>query len=309
MSKIMFRLSLLATALAGALHATAAQAQPIRAYLSLTGADANPCTFAMPCKSAQHAHDVVAAGGEIRMLDPGSYGLVTINKAISILGDGHGGIAAQSGATAITINAGPTDTITLRGVIVQGFGTGSTGIVFNTGGTLDLQDCLIRNFTGDGIDFFPTASSKYVISDTIVADNGGRGIYVAPKVAGAANGTITGVRASNNANNGIFVDGQFSNGAASVLEIVSSVAVGNQISGVAAQSSFMSIVARDTAAINNGFSGFTTIGSAVMRLAGTVVTGNGQGVTSVGSIDTYGDNQIIGNGTDIAATLTPVTAD
>jgi len=43
------------------------QAQPIRTFIALTGSDANPCTFASPCKSAQHAHDVVATGGEIRM--------------------------------------------------------------------------------------------------------------------------------------------------------------------------------------------------------------------------------------------------
>ena len=299
-------LTLLAIALVCVLSATSGQAQPIRTYISLTGADANPCTFAMPCKSAQHAHDVTAAGGEIRMLDQGSYGLVTINKAISILGDGHGGIAAQNGATAITINAGPTDTITLRGVIVQGFGTGSTGILFNTGGTLDLQDCLIRNFANDGIDFFPTASSKYFISNTVVADNGNYGIYVAPKVAGAANGTITGARVTNNGNTGIFVDGQFSNGAASALTILSSVSSGN-FNGVTAQSPFMSVFVRDTVTSSNLSEGVVATLNGVIRLSGAVVTGSPQGIAATGGLSTYGNNQVIGNTIDVNTVLTTLT--
>ena len=83
MRKIALLFALLATALACLLPASPAQAQ-IRAFVAQTGNDANPCTFASPCKSAQHAHDVVAAGGEIRMLDPGGYGLLTITKSITI---------------------------------------------------------------------------------------------------------------------------------------------------------------------------------------------------------------------------------
>ena len=178
MTKIAFPLGLLAVICACLLQAVPAQAQPIRVFVALTGADANPCTFASPCKSVQHAHDVVAAGGEVRMLDPGSYGLLTITKAISILGDGHGGIAASGGATAITINAGANAKVNLRGLVIEGFGSGQFGIVFNSGASLNIQDSIIRNFTVEGILFFPSAASQLNVSRTVVSDLGGGGTAI-----------------------------------------------------------------------------------------------------------------------------------
>ena len=61
--------------------ATAAHAQPVRVFVAAQGSDSNPCSFAAPCRTFQHAHDVVAAGGEINVLDPAGYGAVTISKA------------------------------------------------------------------------------------------------------------------------------------------------------------------------------------------------------------------------------------
>jgi hypothetical protein len=177
MIRTAFRLALLAIALAVSLQAIPAQAQPIRTFVALTGSDSNPCTFALPCKSAQHAHDVVATGGEVRMLDPGSYGLLTITKSISILGDGHGGIAAQNGATAITINAQASDQINLRGLVLEGFDTGNTGILFISGAALNIQDTIIRNFTSLGVDFHPVGPATATL-DHVVMEKGANGLLV-----------------------------------------------------------------------------------------------------------------------------------
>lgn len=44
-----------------------------------------------------------------------------------------------------------------------------------------------------------------------------------------------------------------------------------------------------------------------VRLAGSVVKGNATGVNiTIGTVFSYGDNEINGNGTDIKGTLTPV---
>src|SRR6516165_7290011 len=94
-------LTLFAAILIGSLHVNPAQAQ--RVFVSATGLDTNPCTFASPCRSFQHAHDVAAANGEIDVLDPAGYGPVTITKAISIQGHGFSGITVASGGTGITI--------------------------------------------------------------------------------------------------------------------------------------------------------------------------------------------------------------
>src|SRR5262249_54806907 len=112
-----------ASLLALSLVPGAAQAQPARVFVSATGSDANPCTFVSPCRTLQHAHNVVAANGEIDALDPAGYGAVTLTKSISIQGHGFAGISAASG-NAIAITANATDTVALRGLLIDGVGGG-----------------------------------------------------------------------------------------------------------------------------------------------------------------------------------------
>src|SRR5262245_17788661 len=128
-------------------------AQAQRVFVAAQGSDSNPCTFALPCRTFQHAHAVVAANGEIDVLDPAGYGKLTISKAISVQGHGFSGISSPSG-DAITIGAGANDKINLRGLLLDGGGSGANGITFNSGGILIIQDSLIRNFAGGyGVNF------------------------------------------------------------------------------------------------------------------------------------------------------------
>src|SRR5262249_36847586 len=119
----MLRITLSAFAaalLALGLIPASAQAQgATREFVSAPGSDGNPCSFAAPCRTFQHAHDTVAAGGEIDVLDPAGYGAVTITKSISIQGHGFSGISASSGGTAITINAGTTGIVNLTGLLIE----------------------------------------------------------------------------------------------------------------------------------------------------------------------------------------------
>src|SRR5437016_3814619 len=101
---------------------TPAQAQS-RVFVAAQGSDSNLCTFAAPCRTFQRAHDVVAANGEIDVLDPAGYGALTITKAISIQGHGFAGIAAPSG-NAITVNAAGAAVVNLRGLLIDGVGSG-----------------------------------------------------------------------------------------------------------------------------------------------------------------------------------------
>src|SRR5262252_7844398 len=155
--------------------APAQAAAPTRVFVAAQGSDSNPCTFALPCRTFQKAHDTVAAGGEIDVLDPAGYGALTIIKAISIQGHGFSGITATSGAVAITINAGISDKINLSGLLIEGAGTGLEGIQFNSGRALNVQDSIIRNFVSAGIDYFPqvnnlTSVSHLNVSRTLVSD-------------------------------------------------------------------------------------------------------------------------------------------
>jgi len=79
------------------------QAQLARTFVSSSGSDLNNCDRLTPCRTFQHAHDQTLAQGEIPVLDPGGYGSVTINRAISMINDGVGeaGVLVSGGATLI----------------------------------------------------------------------------------------------------------------------------------------------------------------------------------------------------------------
>src|ERR1700756_2338676 len=91
-----------------------------RTWVSGVGDDANPCSRTAPCKTFAGAISKTDPGGEISVLDPGGYGAVTITKSISIItegGSGEAGILA-SGTNGITVNAGASDVVILRGLVI-----------------------------------------------------------------------------------------------------------------------------------------------------------------------------------------------
>ena len=121
-------------ALAGSLSAAPAQAQNARSFVSGHGSDAAACTLAAPCRTLAAAFAATNAGGEIDVLDPAGYGALTINKAISIVNDGVGTagvLQTVAGQNAIQINAGSSDSVTLRGLTIDGLGTLTNTIVLD----------------------------------------------------------------------------------------------------------------------------------------------------------------------------------
>jgi hypothetical protein len=167
--RLMVLLLALAAIFTSAFNATTASAQSTRVFVAAQGSDGNPCTFAAPCRTFQHAHNVVAAGGEIDVLDPAGYGAVTISKSISIQGHDFSGISTPIGGTAITINAGANDVVNLRGLIVEGAGIGNTGIQYNSGGRLNIQNCVVRNLVQHGMVFVPNGPSHIYFQPRRVA--------------------------------------------------------------------------------------------------------------------------------------------
>jgi len=146
-------LLLLASLLTLGVSIAPAHTQQARSFVSGLGSDTNApnCVRTAPCRTFQVAHDNTLANGEITVLDAGSYGGLIINRNISIINDGVGeaGALVSGGATGITIMAGANDAVTLRGLTIKGIGFGGgKGIVFNTGPSLTLENCVIRNMTG-----------------------------------------------------------------------------------------------------------------------------------------------------------------
>jgi len=289
------------------LPATLGQAQPARVFVAAQGSDGNPCTFAMPCRSFQHAHDTVAAGGEIDVLDPAGYGIVTITKSISIQGHGFAGVAAPSGTTAVTISAGAGDKVNLRGLLLDGVGSGSTGIGFNTGASLNVQDCLIRN-SGTGINFRPVMGGSLFVADTLVADNIS-GIEFSTPGSAPVSGALDHVRIENHSSNGLTVRGTLGTGPIAVT--VSDSVIANQGTGVGVSAGLgTAVVMVRSSTIANSATGIgVNHAGATARVARSTITGNNLGWTAVdgATLSSYGDNNVDGNTTDGTPTNTITT--
>src|SRR5579885_2827478 len=110
------------------LASSSAHAQATRTWVSGVGDDANPCSRTAPCKTFAGAISKTAAGGEIDALDPGGFGTVTITKAITIDGTPFQAGVLAAGVNGIVVTAGTSDIVVLRGLSIQGQGTGLDGI-------------------------------------------------------------------------------------------------------------------------------------------------------------------------------------
>ena len=297
-------------ALAAVLSAAPAQALGLNqhSFVSSQGLDTNNCTLAAPCRHLQAALAATIAGGEIAILDTAGYNnatTVTISQAVSIVNPGgfEAEISPPWGGIGIVISAGTNDAVSLRGLSIDGAGVGATGIKFNAGASLTVENCIIRHVTGDGIDFYSTtATSALTVSNSLVADNSGIGIVLQP--IGSATAVFNRVEANNNGSHGIMVDGTNSAGTNTINATVSeSVAAGN--SGGAGFFSVSnsgkaptSLMVYHSVAANNS-DGVAAAGpGATLRLANSTVTGNGNGwavPTAGGVLYSYGDNYIDGN--------------
>src|SRR5262249_21924227 len=136
-----------------------------RTYVSGVGIDGGPCTAASPCRTFSAALALTTAGGEVFVLNSANYGAATINKAVTITSEGAvAGVLATSGA-GLTISAGAGDVVNLRGLDIDGGGSGSTGIQFGSGAALNVTKSLIRGFANAGIAFSPAGAASLFVSD------------------------------------------------------------------------------------------------------------------------------------------------
>src|SRR5437899_7052131 len=161
----------LATLLTLCLHVASAQAQLVRTCVSMAkGNDANSASFChctTPCRTFATAAANTLSDGEITVLDPGDYGGLVITRSISINNDsgGEASITVSGGTTGIIVNGNSGAYVNLRGITIQGVGFGNTrGLTFNTGFSLTMTNCVVRNHTGNGIRFTLNAASNLSLS-------------------------------------------------------------------------------------------------------------------------------------------------
>jgi hypothetical protein len=265
----------------------AANAQATRTWVSGVGDDANPCSRTAPCKTFAGAISKTATGGEINVLDPGGFGAVTITKSITISSEGFEAGVLVSGTNGIIVNAGNTGIVVLRGLDIEGLGTGLAGIKVLSVGSLYVEKCTINHFIQKGIDFEPSSASAVTsqlhVSGSIIRNNTGvssGGILIKPGSNVTAIGMIEDTQLRNNTF-GLRVEDS---------------------SGVTAN-----VTAKNTTASDNiGGSGFiavsTSLGS-TLNLDKCVATGNGFGIRADGLNATarFANCMITGNGTGISS--------
>jgi hypothetical protein len=270
-----------------------AHAQATRTWVSGVGDDANPCSRTAPCKTFAGAISKTAVGGEINVLDPGGFGAVTITKAITISSEGFEAGVLVSGTNGIIVNVpNAGDVVILRGLDIQGLGTGQSGVKVITGGNVQIDKCLVGQFSF-GIDFETTvAGSRLQVTDTIVRNNGsgltGGGILVAP--TSTATATLDGVRMENN------VFGLKTQGSSNTT-VSNSVATNNAFAGLSATSSPAVLTIERSVVTHNASSGGSgvvcNVAGTTVRLGNSSITDNGGGGVLTGATcRTFGNNDI-----------------
>jgi hypothetical protein len=153
------------------------QAQAVRTFVSSEGKDSKSCTSLIkPCRNIDVAALQVQAGGEVVILDSGTYQPLMINKAISIVAAPgvHPAMSVTSGA-GISVNAGSDDVVIIRGLSIISQG-GARGIHFQSGRALLVEGCVISGFTPSPTDpwtdgILVDTPSILVVKDTIARGN------------------------------------------------------------------------------------------------------------------------------------------
>ena len=281
------------------IYCAPAHAQALRTWVSGVGDDANPCSRLAPCKSFNGAIAKTSAGGEIDALDPSGFGPVTITKSITIDGTGTFAGILATGANGIIVNiTNPSDPgrVRIRGLAINGVGTGTDGIRFVSGNALHVEDCAIENFTGQGIDFSPANGGFLFVTNTSVRHAAISGIHISSSVRTAA-ASLERVRLEKNG------DGLFAGGNSQVT-IRDSVSAGNTLRGFTGSATLAAsaeLNIEGCVAANNDKGVVAGVGpsggSATVRVSNTSITGNSVGLTALtgNSLLTRKNNTVQGN--------------
>ena len=273
-----------------------------------SGNDSNACnSVSTPCQTFAGAYAQVVAGGEIIVLESGGYGPVTITGAVTI--DAPAGVTAfihPPSGDAITVSAGSSDVVTLRGLTLNG-GTGN-GITVNSVGTLNVENCFITGFNNSGINML--SGGRLNVKGTDITACNLYGVFIANTTGlvlasidhchldGNSNGfwsngssttTATFTTANNNGNEGWVSGGAGSSGAA-VLNLEFCTGSDNGYGGVAGGSTNAGSVVRYSNCVfaNNGLFGVQRVGTGTFETRGNnTITGNPSGNTSGGAIGSF----------------------
>jgi hypothetical protein len=272
---------------------------------SSTASDSGTCPRTAPCATFAYALRQTNAGGEVDVLDSGDFGFVDIRKSVSIVADGVlGGILVPScfptPCDAIFVSVGANDVVVLRGLTLNGVGTGGRGINFSAGGVLHVENCTISNFA---IGIAAYDARQVFIKDTIVRNNGNVGIQFAPFSANTT-ASLDNVRAEDNSDDGILVQTQTS----VTVSMRNSVIAGNGTGISDFASSTGHVINLESSIVSgNSSDGISSDGAnSTINITNVTVVKNGTGLseTNGGHIVSFGNNKVTDNTTNGSPTKT-----
>ncbi len=137
------------------------------------------CSITKPCRAFGEAIGATNDGGEVIVLDSAGYGVVSINRSVSIIAAPgvYAGISVLGSSNGIYINSGD---VTLRGLTINGQTTSSlSGVFVFDGGIVNIESCEISDMGSWGVEIAPLTGKPTVnISNSIIRHNLSGGIAV-----------------------------------------------------------------------------------------------------------------------------------
>lgn len=273
------------------------QAQATRTWVSGVGDDVNPCSRTAPCKTFAGAISKTATNGEINCLDPAGYGAVTVTKSITIDCEDTQGSILSAGTNGVIVNiTSATDakkSFKLRGVSINGAGTGLNGIRILAANNVTLQEVVIDGVTTHGVTLENGSGNINLLADHCTfRSGGGNGINAFPTAGATTKITL-------NNDSFAFWGGNAVNLANATQAAISDTTIQGNTIGINVGTAIVFAV---RCTIFNNTTGVSAGGGGNVRLMHTVITSNGTGVTGAAITSVTGTNSITGNGVDGAPT-------
>lgn len=300
-----------------------------RTFVASTGINTGSCAVSAPCRTFAYALTQTVAGGEIVAIDSAGFGPVTIDRSVALIAPPgvYAGISVFSGA-GVTIAAGASDVVVLRGLVITGLG-GAPGVSVSKAAAVHIEKCLVAGFAGvggDGIDIVPLSSSpvNVFISDSIVRGNQD-GIIADGLFAPTSRLEVSRTRIQdgfvgvqlNDITRASIVDSLIGHNTVGILAFVDTASsvnadiaidrtalVDNANDGIVASGTFppRSVVNVSNATIAGNGLGITAQDGGFIRVMSSQIDGNTNGVSASGSgvVQSLKNNMCYGNGSACA---------
>jgi hypothetical protein len=270
-----------------------ASAQNDRSWVASSGSDSNGCGRSAPCRTFAHAVAVTNADGEIDAVDSADYGPVVVDRSVII--DGGHNIATINAyvsgycgviydLSAICVNG---QHVTLRNLSINGGAPGIWYGIVAAGGVLHMENVTVTGTDKSGV---VVASGTADINDSLIRDCGGQGV----DVSSGAVATVDHVVISGTQGFGAVYSG-------GTAVIRNSSLLHNL--GAAAFAAVGTVTVDNTLIAYNTIGAVASTISATVLLSNTTITGNTTGIAALGPVISFVNNRIYGNTTNGVPTL------